>query len=94
MKNFMQFTSSKTIATAGEDGNWTVVGDVTSGKTLEDGTIDTRTISSMAYDTDLDKAFDVVSRSLQAKFKDLNSNLFNLPKELDGKYIPHPLESH
>lgn len=85
-----RFLISKTIADLDESGYWKATVDLVVGVT-EDGILDTRTISAASIDKDLESAVATAATSVEKQFEELNGNLFNLPKDKDGQYIPYPL---
>jgi len=88
--NLQVFISTKTLAK--KDGNvWVVVSDIVQGRrNLESDPWDTRTISIKSIDKSLTKAHDLAKNSLDREFNRLNQDLFEIPKEKDGTYIPYP----
>lgn len=89
-----RFFCSSTEATLGEDGFWTVITDMQEGVKVEDSEWISRAISAKSIDKDMERAYQTASRSLQAKFKDLDGELLSLPKDKDGYRIQNPLQGN
>lgn len=94
MDKQVKFITKKTVAVLGEDGFWTVIADLVAGEKEGDEPFDTRTIACKAIGKDLEGAVKTAYKGLDAQFADLDHNLFNLPKEKDGKYFPYPLKDN
>lgn len=86
-----KFMCTKTLATL-VDGFWEVIADMTSSEQVGDELPDTRTIAIRSIDKNLERAVRTANHALQARFVQLEYNLYNIPKEQDGKYFPYPIK--
>ena len=87
-----KFISSKTYAVLGDDGFWNVIADMAELRQVGDNQAETRTMAIRSIDKDLQRAIATANNSLQRKFVELGYDLFNIPKEEDGKYFPYQIE--
>lgn len=85
--------TTRTVATEMSDGFWEVISQIIMGRRQNpEDEFETRTIAAKAIDRDINNGVQVAYRSVNSIFAELDHDLFNLPKEQDGKYFADPLK--